>query len=171
MPKAGEERDMEMTSSPAKGGMANKPSLKCFISAKTKEGDKQKRQNGLVSFAIPDLGVLFKSKCSGSFFELEYISLLSLLRFIEMNYKAFENQKISILCSSPILVYQLSENTLCQEEIRQHRNLAFAYKKKFDFSISWVPESENRAQNGMMDLPPLKNSFEFNFEDIQKKTE
>lgn len=88
-----------------------------------------------------------------------------------MNYKAFESQKISVLCSSPILVYQMGKNTLCQEELRQHRNLALAYKKKFDFSISWVPESENRAQNGMMDLPPLKNSFDFNFEDIQKKTE
>lgn len=160
---------MEKISIPPKDSPVNKPKIKCFISAKTPEQDKDKRQSGLVSFAIPDLGVLFKSKHLGSFYELEYMSLLSLLRFIELNHKAFEKLKISILCSSPLLVYQMSENTLCQGDLRQHRNMALAYKKKLNFSLSWVPESENRAQNGMMDLPPVKNSFEFNFEDINKK--
>lgn len=146
-----------------------KPKLNCFIASKTLEQDKDKKQNGLVSFAIPDLGILFKSKYFGSYYELEYISLLSLLRFIELNQKAFDLQKINVLCSSSLIVYQLSENTLCQEELRKHRNLTLAYKQKFNFSVSWIPESENRAQNGMMDLPPVKNSFEFNFEDINKK--
>jgi hypothetical protein len=145
------------------------PGIKCFISAKTHLVNEEKRQNGLVSFAIPDLGVLFKAQHFGSHYELEYISLLSLLRFIEKNYKAFEGQKLNVFCSNSLLVYQMSENTLCQKELERHRNLALAYKKKLKFSLSWVPESENRAQNGMMDLPPLKSSFDFNFEDIQKK--
>jgi len=145
------------------------PRIKCFISAKTLVQDKEKRQNGLISFAIPDLGILFKARYFGSHYELEYISLLALLRFIEKNYKAFEGQKINVLCSSSLLVYQMSENTVCQKELERHRNLALACKKKLKFSLSWVPESENRAQNGMMDLPPLKKSFDFNFEDIQKK--
>lgn len=160
---------MDKISNHNKGGISNKPGVKCYVSTKTLERDKEKKQNGLVSFAIPDLGILFKSKCFGSYYELEYISLLSLLRFIELNHKAFENQKISILCSSPLLVYQVSENALCHNELKQHRNLALAYKRKLSFSLSWVPESENRAQNGMIDLPSLKNSFDFNFEDIQKK--
>jgi len=145
------------------------PRIKCFISAKTLVQDKETRQNGLISFAIPDLGILFKARYFGSYYELEYISLLALLHFIEKNYKAFEGQKINVLCSSSLLVYQMSENSLCQRELERHRNLALAYKKKLKFSLSWVPESENRAQSGMMDLPPLKNSFDFNFEDIQKK--
>lgn len=145
------------------------PRIKCFISAKTLVQDKEKRQNGLISFAIPDLGILFKARYFGSHYELEYISLLALLRFIEKNYKAFEGQKIDVLCSSSLLVYQMSESSLCQKELERHRNLALAYKKKLKFSLSWVPESENRAQNGMMDLPPLKKSFDFNFEDIHRK--
>lgn len=145
------------------------PKMKCFISAKTLLPDKEKRQNGLISFAIPDLGVLLKARYFGSRYELEYKSLLALLRFIELNHKAFEGQKIVVLCSSSLLVYQLSENALCQKDLERHRNLALAYKKKLGFSLSWVPESENRAQNGMMDLPPLKSSIDFNFEDIHKK--
>ncbi len=145
------------------------PQIKCFISAKTWEGDKEKKQNGLISFAIPDLGILFKTRYFGSYYELEYISLVALLRFIELNLKAFQNQKLNVLCSSPLLVYQMSENAVCQKEVAPHRNLALAYKKKLKFSLSWVPESENRAQNRMMNLPPLKNSYDFNFEDIQKK--
>lgn len=144
------------------------PKIKCFISAKTLLRNQEKRQNGLISFAIPDLGVLFKARNFGTHYELEYISLLTLLRFIELNAKAFQNQKINVLCSSPLLVYQMSENTVCQKELEPHRNLALAYKRKFNFSLSWVPEKENRAQHGTINLPPLKNSFDFNFEDIQK---
>ncbi|KPJ65069.1 hypothetical protein AMJ44_11145 [candidate division WOR-1 bacterium DG_54_3] len=146
-----------------------KPRIKCFISAKTLLLNKEKRQNGLISFAIPDLGILFKERYFGSHYELEYISLLALLRFIELNFKAFQSQKLNVLCSSPLLVHQMSENVVCQKEVERYRGLALAYKKKLKFSLSWIPESANRAQNGMMDLPPLKNSLNFNFEDIHKK--
>jgi hypothetical protein len=146
------------------------PRMKCFISVKADLSDKEKKQNGLIGFAIPDVGVLFKTRHFGSFYELEYKSLLALLRFIEWNAKAFHNQKLNILCSSPLLVYQMNDNTLCQKEVEQDRNLALVYKRKLGFSLSWVPESENRASNGMMDLPPLKSSFDFKFEDTRKKS-
>ena len=145
------------------------PRIKCFIAAKTLLQDKERRQNGLISFAIPDLGILFKTRHFGSHYELEYVSLLLLLRFVELNSKAFQNLKLQVLCSSPLLVYQVSERTICQKEVERHRNLALAYKKKYGFSLSWVPESENRAHSGVIDLPPLKNSPDFNFEDLQKK--
>lgn len=145
------------------------PKLRCYISSKTGLRNKEKRQNGLVSFAIPDLGVLFKARYLGSHYELEYFSLLTLARFIESNPKAFQGHKLSILCSSPLLVYQITQNSLCQKEVERHRNLALAYKKKLDFSLSWVPESQNPAQNGMIDLPPVKTQADFNFEGIQEK--
>lgn len=145
------------------------PRIKCYVSAKTLLPDKERKQMGLVSFAIPDLGVLFKARYLGSQYELEYVSLLALARFIELNIKAFAGQKISIFCSSPLLVYQLTESSLCQKEVEKHRNLAIAYKKKLSFSLSWVPERTNPAHNGMIDLPPVKNSFNFKFEDLQKK--
>jgi hypothetical protein len=145
------------------------PKLKCYISVKTYLQDKEKKQTGLVSFAIPDLGVLFKARYLGSHYELEYVSLLALAGFIERNGKALKGQKFSFLCSSPLLVYQMTQNTLCQKEVQRHRNLALAYKRKLDFSLSWIPESQNPACNGMMDLPPIKAQFDFDFEDIQKK--
>ena len=161
---------MDKVSNATKNAAVKKPEIKCYFSAKTQEKDKEKKQNGLICFAIPEVGVVFKNKSYGSYFELEYTSLLSLLRFIEVNQKAFENQKISVLCSSPLLVYQMNENSGCQNELRPHRNLVLAYKRRLNFSLSWIPEAENRAQNGMMDLPPLKVTFDFNFEDLQKKT-
>jgi hypothetical protein len=145
------------------------PKLRCYISAQTNLQNKEKKQTGLVSFAIPDFGVLFKARYLGSHYELEYISLLALAGFIERNAKVFKGQKFSFLCSSPLLVYQMTQNTLCQREVERHRNLALAYKRKLDFSLSWIPESQNPARNGMMDLPPIKAQFDFDFEDIQKK--
>ena len=166
----------------------NKPQIKCFIAAKTNQVDKSIRQNGLVSFAIPDLGILFRTSSLGSYYELEYVSLLSLLRFIELNRSAFENQKIDIYSTSSLLVYQVNQNAFCEKELEKHKNLAVAYKNTLNFSLSWIPQSENRAEKGMLDLPPLKNSFkmnlsfdpsvrtkgqdessDFNFEDLHKK--
>jgi hypothetical protein len=171
------------------------PRIKCFITAKVKQADKSLRQNGLVSFAIPDWGILFRASYVGSYYELEYMSLLSLLRFVELNRPAFENHKIDIYSTSSILVYQVSQNAFCQKEIERHKNLAVAYKNIIDFSLNWIPQSENRAETGMLDLSPLKSSpnrkdaglnttnlpsdrasgrgqnasFDFDFEDIHKK--
>ena len=146
------------------------PTMKCFVSVKTLLRDKERKQNGLISFAIPDLGVLFKTRKFGSHHQLEYKGLLALLRFVELNHKSFPNQKLNVLSSSPLLVYQMNENSLCQREVERDRNLALAYKRKLKFSLSWVPGVENRAENGMMDLPPLKNSLDLKFEDLQKKS-
>ena len=142
--------------------MVNEPRIKCFIAAKTNHQDKSIRQKGLVSFAIPDLGVLFRTSSLGSHYELEYMSLLSLLRFIELNRPAFENQKIDIYSTNSLLVYQVSQNAFCEKELERHKNLAVAYKNTLNFSLSWIPQSENRAEKGMLDLPPLKNSFRMN---------
>jgi hypothetical protein len=166
--------------------MVNEPKIKCFIAAKSNHQDKSIRQKGLVSFAIPDLGILFRTFYFGSHYELEYMSLLSLLRFIELNRPAFEKQKIDIYSTSSLLVYQVNQNVFCEKELEKHKNLAVAYKNTFNFSLSWVPQSENKAEKGMLDLPPLKTSFKmnlsfdsggrtegqdksFNFEDLHKK--
>lgn len=147
----------------------NEPRIKCFIAAKTNlkaqnscHQDKTVRQNGLVSFAIPDLGILFRTCCLGSYYELEYMSLLSLLRFIELNRAAFDNHKIDIHSTSSLLVYQVSQNAFCEKELEKHKNLAIAYKNTLNFSLSWIPESENRAEKGMLELPSLKNFFKMN---------
>jgi len=166
--------------------IVNEPRLRCFIAAKVKHPDKILRQNGLVSFAIPDLGILFRASFFGSYYELEYMSLLSVLRFIELNRAVFENHKIDIYSTSSILVYQVDQKAFCQKELEKHKNLAVAYKSILNFSLRWVPQSENKAENGMLDLPPLKKSptntdtslgkksvqsesFNFDFEDLHKK--
>ena len=140
----------------------SEPKIKCFISAKTNHWDKSVKQRGLVSFAIPDLGILFRTYCSGTYYELEYMSLLSLLRFIELNREAFENQKTDIYSTSSLLVYQVSQNAFCEKELERYKNLAIAYKNTLNFSLNWIPQSENRAEKGMLDLPPLKTSFKMN---------
>jgi len=140
----------------------SEPKIKCFISAKTNHWDKSVKQRGLVSFAIPDLGILFRTYCLGTYYELEYMSLLSLLRFIELNREAFENQKIDVYSTSSLLVYQVSQNAFCEKELERYKNLAIAYKNTLNFSLNWIPQSENRAEKGMLDLPPLKTSFKMN---------
>ena len=69
--------------------------MKCFFNARSDEcGDSR---SGLVSFAIPDLGVLCRVRQEGSPLELEYKSLIALLNFLKTNeeyisYKEFDIQ-------------------------------------------------------------------------------
>ena len=137
----------------------SEPRIKCYIAAKTNLRDRSIRQNGLISFAIPDLGILFRVRGLGSHYELEYLSLFSLLRFIDLNRSAFDNHKINIYSASSLLVYQVNQNAFCQKEVEKHKNLAVAYKNTLKFSLSWIPESENKAENGMLDLPPPKEAL------------
>jgi hypothetical protein len=140
----------------------SEPRIKCYIAAKTNLRDRIVRQHGLISFAIPDLGILFRVRAFGSHYELEYMSLLSLLRFIELNRSAFENHKINIYSTSSLMVYQVNQNAFCQKEVEKHKNLAVAYKNTLKFSLSWIPESANKAESGMLDLPPFKSSLKMN---------
>jgi hypothetical protein len=132
--------------------------MNCFFLGGAENGNKLAKE-GLVSFAIPDLGVLFKTRHFGSPFECEYMSLLVLLAFIEKNPRAFSQQKIHIYSENPLIVYQINQKAFCSRDLKPHRDKALSYKKKFSYSISWVPSYENRAREILFGRPSTHQSL------------
>lgn len=145
--------------------------MKCYFSAKSEPKEKSKNERVLISFAIPDLGVLFRTHYKGELDECSYISLLKLLKFIESNPKAFENQKIQIFSHDPKIIYRVNQREACGEMLEKLYGLALLYKERLKYSLNWIPLQENRAEKGLLDQPQIKNQIPLNFGELDASVE
>jgi ribonuclease HI len=121
--------------------------MQCFFYGTIREENKASGPNGVVSFTIPDLGIVFRAQFKGNAHECEYASLLALLEFIEINPHLFRNKTVEIFGDSFVVVNQVNLQMFCAKELEPYRNMALVYKKKIAYSLNWIPQNENPAQN------------------------
>ena len=140
--------------------------MKCYFSAKIESNDEPGKKKVLVSFAIPDLGVLFRTHFRGELDECNYISLIKLLKFIESNPKIFDDQKIQIYSHDPQIVYQVNGKMPCQERLHNLNSLALMYKGKLKYSLDWINFKNNKAEKGILDQPQTKIPLALNFDEL-----
>ena len=117
----------------------------------------------ITSFAIPDLGVLFRTRRKGARFERDYLALLTLLEFISVNSKEVGSQKFEILSDSAVVVYQITGKMPVSSRLMPYYRRVMKYKNELNFDVSWIPQSANRAAQTVPVLPALKVKFNFNF--------
>jgi hypothetical protein len=121
------------------------------------------RPVGLSGFAIPDLGVIFRSRQQGSIYECQYGGLLALLKFIDLNTKNLSGFDFEILSDSALVVYHISHRRLISRDLAPFFNEAIDYKRKIEYRVSWVPRQENIALIGLADTPAVKPEFDIDF--------
>jgi ribonuclease HI len=121
--------------------------MQCFFYGTIREENKNEASNGVVSFTIPDLGIVFRAQFKGNARECEYASLLALLEFIEINPHLFKNKTVEIFGDSFVVVNQVNLQMFCDKELEPYRNMALVYKQKIAYSLNWIPQNENPAQN------------------------
>ena len=119
---------------------------------------------GLAGFAIPDLGVVFRSRCEGTLYECQYAGLLALLDFIHNNKKNLSPYKFEVLSDSALVVHQIAHNKFISRELAPYHDTAINYKQKINYRVTWVPRHENIAITGMADNPPYKSDLKLNYE-------
>jgi hypothetical protein len=124
---------------------AKEGNMECFFYGTTREGEERKRFNGVVSFAVPDLGIIFRAQFKGSPAECEYASLLALLEFVEQNPNLFKNKRIEIYGDSFLVVHQVNMQMHCAKDLEPYRNMALGYKKKIQYVLNWIPKGDNPA--------------------------
>ncbi len=110
--------------------------------------------NGIISFAIPDYGVSFKTIWDADKTECQYLAFLALLRFIDLNRNTFQNEKIEALSDSSIVINQVKGIQYTEEDFKKYRNAAREYNDRSAYSLQWIPLYENRAFTGINDYPP-----------------
>ncbi len=109
------------------------------------------KDNNLVSFAIPDLGVKFKAPFDAEDILLDYASLLTLLEFIEINPQLFGNKALELFSHNITLVTQVKTCRVSNETLVPYLQKALKYRSKLKYSINWISFPDNPAQRPEID--------------------
>jgi len=141
--------------------------MRCYVYGSNLDEERTRKNKGVVAFAIPDLGLMFKSGFTGSQSECEYVSLLTFLRFVELNPKVFGAAELEILSDAAAMVYQVSGKAPETTLAARYLPTVQYYQKKLHFSVHWIPPQENTAVEGIFDLPPLKSAPAINMQFVE----
>ncbi len=135
--------------------------MKCYFHGRQYEHDDSR--SGLVSFAIPDLGVFYRVRQEGTTLELEYKSLVALLQFLKTNEQLISYREFDIHGDSIATVFQLAGRLPTPSEILVFHRKIHRFRKSLRFNVSWLPSALNRAAHGIPYLPPINLSLRFDF--------
>jgi len=144
--------------------------LQCYFFGISFSGGLE-RDGGLFGFAIPDLGISFRSKFTGTLFECQYEGLLALLKFIEENREAFKDLEIEVFSDSAIVNYQINHHKSISSDLKKYYDAAIRYRAKIQYKVSWIPRHENVAITGLFDMPPVVADIRIEFDEKKLKRE
>ena len=139
--------------------------MKCYFHGSGSK-DSSAQKSGLVSFAIPDVGVLFRSTWRGNLYQCQYVSLLFLLKFIEVNPDVFSQVELQLYGDCPLIIQQINGQAYTPRSLEAYRDLTRLYVKKLRFSLRWIPEQQNRATGKAVDMPPNPSLKGLKFEEL-----
>ncbi len=120
--------------------------MECYFSSRRIKSE-SRRHNALLSFAVPDLGIVFRAQFTGDDMECEYASLLSLLEFVEINPQLFRNKTVEIYGDCFEVVKQVNNEMYCDKQLEPYRNMVQLFKQKVPYVLYYVPAKDNPAQH------------------------
>jgi len=119
---------------------------------------------GLMGFAVPDFGIIYRSQFKGSLYEIQYSALISLLKFIDNNKKHLGQFTFEILTDSALVVYQVNNKKHITRELEPYCLAVWNHQSKIKFKISWVPREENAALICDLKSFPVNNDIKISFD-------
>lgn len=144
--------------------------MRCYFYGSNLTDDKLIRNQGVISFSIPDYGVVFRSQHYGNTYECEYAAALALIRFIRLNYGHFKSVKPRFFTDSAMVVYQVKGRVNTTQRLKRYRDLVLFYMRKIGFELEWVPSNMNRAQMGASAAAINPKTPEFNYDIFDEST-
>ncbi len=119
-------------------------------------------------FVIPDWGLQFRAAHDGDAITCELAAVLALIRFAESNPKVFEDGRIEILTDSMLVVDSILGRASLDETRTSQIVQIRAIRERTGFEINWIPTAQNRAIEGILDLPPLKTKYKIDHTNAQR---
>jgi len=137
-----------------------KAPLKCYIAAFTNaKMDPYLESNGfskgMICFAIPALGILFRCRTEGRIIDLEFSALFSLLEFIKSKLENEKVKSVQVLSSNPELVFAFSDKSPHMRKGTARRALLDQYARIMRIAVSYSRPVENRALLSPAEYPSL----------------
>lgn len=126
--------------------------IKCYVSGRH-FSESEKR--GVVCFAVPEYGILFRCSAEGARTELEIISFLSFLRFAGHNRDIFARKELHIFTDFPLLMYVMNNKAVAQGGMATVLKQAEKFCKEFQVRVKWIDPKDNRAAGSVNDIPAM----------------
>jgi hypothetical protein len=146
--------------------------MKCYFHGSNLAEDKLDRRQGVISFSIPDYGVIFRAQHFGNTYECEYAAALALIRFLHLNKEHFKATRARLLTDSAMVVYQAKGRVSTPKRLKRLRDLLLFHKRKLGFELEWVPTGMNRAKMQSSGAATNTKTPQFNydiFEDSKRR--
>ncbi len=144
--------------------------MNCYFHGTNLHHEKLSGNKGVISFAVPAYGVIFRAQHEGNRYECEYAAGIALIRFMQLNQSHFAGKGIKLLTDSPIVVYQVNNKITATQNLLRYRDLLLFYKRKLGFDLTWIPATMNRAEMGLDEMAVNRKSPVFNFDIFDEST-
>jgi hypothetical protein len=130
--------------------------MRCYTWGTNNLENRDQRGSGILSFAVPDLGIQFRASHQGTASECEYLAIMALLNFVSNNPKIFTEQKLDIYTDAVLPVYQVNKKAPVPPSVERYCRAIQRLRATHQLALGWVPKEQNTAFTGVIDLPPPK---------------
>jgi hypothetical protein len=108
---------------------------------------------GMLIFAIPEFGVLFKCRAEGDPLDLEFGAFLSLMRFIKKSLGREKIRALHLHSSSPEFVFSFTDKQLLLAAHPERMKALAEYASGISISVSYIRKLDNKAVVPAADYP------------------
>ncbi len=148
--------------------------LKCYIAGFVNnsidsELDHRGFCRGLVVFAIPAYGVLFRCRAEGDMIDLEFGAFFSLLKFLQTKLKDEKIKNVQIASSNPEFIFAFTGKSRHLKPKSERMRLVKEYNRSLQLSVAFVKPIENKAFLSPADYPCWPDSKPISFRPITAK--
>ena len=117
--------------------------------------DEQGFSHGLVTFAIPKMGILFKCRAEGDLTELEFCAFFALLKFIKRSLKDEKIASVRVLSSNPKFVFAFTGNSSLMPPGSTREQLLREYARRIQIAVGYVEPYKNKTIISPADYPSM----------------
>ncbi len=100
---------------------------------------------GMILFAIPGYGVLFKCRAQGRPVDLEFGAFFSLLRFIKKSLVKAKIKAVHVHSSNPEFVFALANSSSEVSGNAERQKMLAQNMKDFQITVSYTPPVNNKT--------------------------
>jgi len=100
---------------------------------------------GMILFAIPGYGVLFKCRAQGKSVDLEFGAFFSLLRFIKKSLGKEKIKAVHIHSSNPQFVFALANSSPEVSKNTERKKMLAQNMKDFQITVSYTAPMNNKT--------------------------
>ncbi len=116
--------------------------------------------HGVIVFAVPEFGILFRCRANGDRIDLEFGAFFSLLRFMATSLKAVDVREVTVRSSNPEFVASFGPQGNHLSKGTEREAMLREYTKKLNIYVQYVEPLRNRSFLSPVDYPSIPEGTE-----------